>query len=228
MRPTPAALKGRLGRKASSPTEFFHGPAGVPDFGHVPNLVSIKLHDVDVVCRRALASWGARAALTCMGRGENTVGADALSIVVNRKRFHLIASVRHKRDHCLNTCQRFCLRCETCIGRAIRFANLPAFPCIASGEKFLGYCRHGGHIFLLPIFMEFLPARTICPICARSHTLATPGIIDGPSPSILEVTPSATLVSSPTAASATLRGSAINAAATPSPTPKAVRLSILP
>src|SRR5947208_1810852 len=65
-----------------------------------------------------------------------------------------------------------------------------------------------------------------CIVTSRSRTLGKPGIIEGPSPRVLTITPSASLVSSPMAASAVLHGSAISAVTTPSPTPNAVRLSI--
>src|SRR5262249_25500714 len=80
----------------SAPAEFLHRPPGVPDFRHVPDFVPLKIHDIDVVCRRALAGRRAGATLAGMGGRENTVGAHTLSLVVRGERLHGIASVRHE------------------------------------------------------------------------------------------------------------------------------------
>src|SRR6516165_7114713 len=51
----------------SGPAEFCHGPAGVPDLGHVADLAVLELHHVDVVAAGALARGGHRAALAGVG-----------------------------------------------------------------------------------------------------------------------------------------------------------------
>jgi hypothetical protein len=62
------------------PTEFFHGPSSVPDFGHVLNLVASEIHDINVVRCCALTCWGTWTALASMRGRKYTVGANALRV----------------------------------------------------------------------------------------------------------------------------------------------------
>src|SRR5271157_3058667 len=66
----------------SGPAEFLHGPAGVPDFRHVPDLVASEFHDIDVVRRRALAGRRTGTTLSGMGGGEHAIGANAVAVIV--------------------------------------------------------------------------------------------------------------------------------------------------
>src|SRR5215472_9690262 len=91
---SPASQRPRS--RASAPAEFLHGPAGVPDFCHVPDLVAGEIHDIDVIGGRALAGRRAGAALARMGGREDAIGAHAVPVVVGGKRLHVIAAVRHE------------------------------------------------------------------------------------------------------------------------------------
>src|SRR5262245_23623348 len=72
------------------PPELFERESVVPDLRHVPDLVAIELHDVDVVRSRALSRWWHRPALAGMGAGKDAVCADAPPRFVGRERLHLI------------------------------------------------------------------------------------------------------------------------------------------
>jgi hypothetical protein len=61
------AVHSTAGSWGSAPAEFLHGPSGIPDFRHLPDLFPVEIHHIDVVCRRALAGWRTWAALTGMG-----------------------------------------------------------------------------------------------------------------------------------------------------------------
>src|SRR5713101_67557 len=147
------------GNRRSAPTELLHGPSGVPDFRHMPDLVPIEIHDIDVVCTHALAGWRAGTALTSMGGGENAIGADAVSIIVRCKRLHDIASIGHEGEQPLHpvgvfpesssVSQRLGLRREARIGSAIRLADLPALTRFASLKELLGNCCDVRHVSLL-------------------------------------------------------------------------------
>jgi hypothetical protein len=68
----------------SAPAEFLHGPAGVPDFCHVPDFVPGEIHDIDVIGRRAFAGRRAGTALAGMGGREDAIGTHAVSIICRR------------------------------------------------------------------------------------------------------------------------------------------------
>ena len=71
---------------ALSPAEFLHGEAGVPDLGHVNDLVPIELHDIDVVSAGVTAGRRNRAALTSMRAMEHAVGGNIVPRRVCRER----------------------------------------------------------------------------------------------------------------------------------------------
>jgi hypothetical protein len=66
VRSRPATLD-TVGGELLDPAELLHGPAGVPDLGHVADLAVLELHHVDVVGAGALAGRGHRAALAAVG-----------------------------------------------------------------------------------------------------------------------------------------------------------------
>src|SRR5262249_19202389 len=71
------------------PAEFLHGQTGVPDFGHVADLVAVEVHHIDIVGLGALARRRARTALAAMRRMEDTIGGDVFSLLVGGERFDL-------------------------------------------------------------------------------------------------------------------------------------------
>src|SRR5436190_22891497 len=84
------------------PAEFPHGPAGLPDPGHVADLAVLELHHVDVVAAGALASWGHRAAFTAVGAGEHGVDTDVIALMVGGEGLDLIATVRDEHQQSLH------------------------------------------------------------------------------------------------------------------------------
>src|SRR5687768_16664492 len=73
--PVPIKVDGYV--SSAGPSQFAHRPAGVPDLGHVVDLVAFERHDIDVVGGGAFACGWQRTALASMGAVEHGVGADA-------------------------------------------------------------------------------------------------------------------------------------------------------
>src|SRR5262245_46993294 len=90
--------KGELPR----PAEFPHGPAGVPDLGHVADLAVLELHHVDIVGAGALAGWGHRAAVAAVGAREHGVGGDVFALMVGGEGLDRVARVREDNQHSLH------------------------------------------------------------------------------------------------------------------------------
>src|SRR5262249_37653694 len=138
----------------SGPTQLFHGYSGMPDLRHVSNLVTIKLHHIDIVAFHALPCGWAGTAVSSMRCEKDAVCADALSGVVGSKRFQFISSVRHEtqqRFHPVGifpqgfyTGKGFGLRRKCRIGFAVRFAAVPSLTRFAGLEElFRSLCnRH--------------------------------------------------------------------------------------
>src|SRR6266540_810958 len=78
----------------SSPTELFHRPARVPDLRHVLDLSVLEVHDVGVIRPRALARRRHGTAFAAVPAREDRVGADAIPLLIERERLHLVASIR--------------------------------------------------------------------------------------------------------------------------------------
>src|SRR5215467_9435621 len=85
-----------------APAEFPHGPARVPDLGHMTDLAVIELHHVDVVAAGALAGWGHRAALAAVGAGEHCVGAYVVALLVGGEGLDRIPSVGNEHEQSLH------------------------------------------------------------------------------------------------------------------------------
>src|SRR5206468_10124534 len=125
-----------------------HRPAGIPDFGHVTDFVAIKLHDVDVIGAGALPCWRAGTALTGMRCREYAVSAHAAALMICRKRFYDIPPIWHEGQQTLHPFgvglqradvgQRFRLRREARIRKAMGAASLPTFARLASLKELLG------------------------------------------------------------------------------------------
>src|SRR5690349_2982841 len=133
------------------PAEFPHGPAGVPDLGHVADLAVLELHHVGIVAAGALASWGHRAALAAVGAGEHGAGADSVALMVGGEELDRVAPVREQREHALHPLgvllerlhvrERLRLGREARAGPTVGTAYGPAFARLAGVEE--GSCRLG-------------------------------------------------------------------------------------
>src|SRR5262249_19523443 len=133
------------------PAEFPHGPAGVPDLGHVADLAVLELHHVDIVGAGALAGWGHRAAVAAVGAREHGVGGDVFALMVGGEGLDRVARVREDNQHSLHPVgvllkrlhvgERLRLRREARVWLAVGAAHGPAFARLAGVEK--GSCRLG-------------------------------------------------------------------------------------
>src|SRR5204863_9900089 len=90
------------GGELPGPAEFPHGPAGVPDLGHMADLAVLELHYVGIVAAGALASRGHRAALAAVSAGKHGAGADSIALMVGGEEADRIAPVRQEREHALH------------------------------------------------------------------------------------------------------------------------------
>src|SRR5215472_3540043 len=141
------------------PAEFPHGPASVPDLGHMADLAVLELHHVDVVGAGALAGGGHRAALASVGAGEHGVGADVVALMVGGEGLDRVGRVRDDHEHSLHPLgvllerlragERLGLGREARVGLAVGTAHGPAFSRLAGVEE--SSCRlsnglgGGGH-----------------------------------------------------------------------------------
>src|SRR5215475_1387446 len=133
------------------PAEFPHGPAGVPDLGHVADLAVLELHHIDIVGAGALACWGHWAALAGVGAREHGAGADVVALLVGGEGLDVVARVREDHEHCLHPVgvllerlhagERFGLGGEARAGLAVGTARGPAFARLAGVEEVS--CRLG-------------------------------------------------------------------------------------
>jgi len=136
------------------PTEFLHSPRCIPYLSHMPDFITIELHNVDVIARRPLAGGRAGATLAGMRAREHGVGADALPVIVGGKRLDLISRVGHERQkslhpfcvlfQALHVSERLRLRGKSSIGRTITVALVPPFPLFASLKELHG-CLFNRH-----------------------------------------------------------------------------------
>src|SRR5438309_1966252 len=109
----------------------------MPDLRHVPDLLTIKIHHIHIICLHTLASWGAGTTLASMRAREDAVCTDALPLSISAKGLQFIASVRHKCQQTLHpvrvllqvlhASKRLSLRRKSRIRCAVRFASLPSF-----------------------------------------------------------------------------------------------------
>src|SRR5262249_19711258 len=60
------------------PAEFFHGQPSMPYLGHVDDLVTFELHDIDVVGARLTSRRRNRTARASMSAMENAVGSNVV------------------------------------------------------------------------------------------------------------------------------------------------------
>src|SRR5437773_2107557 len=74
----------------------------MPDLRHVPDLVTVKLHYIHIVCPHALASWWAGTALASMRTQEDAVRTDALPFFISAKGLQLISPVGNERQQALH------------------------------------------------------------------------------------------------------------------------------
>src|SRR5262245_49724587 len=72
---------------ALNPAELLHSQAGVPDLGHVSDLVAVKLHHIDIVGLCAFARGRNRTAFAAMRAIEDAISADTVAPIIGCKRF---------------------------------------------------------------------------------------------------------------------------------------------
>ena len=119
----------------------------MPNLRHVAELVSGKLHHIDVIRARLFAgrlTWTAGAS---MRTREDTVGSDVVSLGISGKGFHLIATVGHNRHQslhpigvfrkCFDICERFGFCGECCIRSAVSLAGFPPLSSLTTAKKLL-------------------------------------------------------------------------------------------
>lgn len=131
------------------PAEILHREAGVPYLGHVNDLVTLELHDIDVVGARATARRRNRAAGARMGSMEDAVGSNVVPGGVCGERLHLVASVGQNRQNTLHPVRVLCERLyveqrlslggKRGVGCAIGAASLPSLTRLAGSEEGFGY-----------------------------------------------------------------------------------------
>src|SRR5216683_650202 len=129
------------------PTQFLQSPAGIPDLGHVPDLVAVELHRIDVVRFGALAGRR-RATLSGMRAGEYRKGRDVVSFGIHGERLQVVAAVGHDFHQALHPVgvlleradlsQRLGLTGKRCVGLAVRLARLPTLALFAGVEELCG------------------------------------------------------------------------------------------
>src|SRR6266446_5560682 len=113
----------------------------MPDLRHVPDLVTVKLHHIHIVCFHTLAGWWTGATVTSMSTGEDAVRTDAPALLIRGKGLQVISSVRNKRQQTLHPVRvllqvpyvrkRLGLRRKRRIRLAVLLAPLPALPRLA-------------------------------------------------------------------------------------------------
>src|SRR5215472_3568244 len=152
-------------RELLDPAEFLHGPARVPDLGHMADLAVLELHHVDIVAAGALAGWRHRAAFGAVSTREHGVGADVIALLVGGEGLDRVATVRNEHEQPLHplgvllkrpqVSERFRLSGEARVWLTVGTAHGPAFACLAGVEERpcrlgdgLGGSGHGG----LPLF----------------------------------------------------------------------------
>ena len=74
----------------------------MPNLRHVADLVSGKLHHIDIIRARLFASRLTWTAGASMRTREHAVGSDVVSLGISGKGFHLIAAIRHNRHQALH------------------------------------------------------------------------------------------------------------------------------
>jgi hypothetical protein len=79
------------------PAEFLQGQSGVPDFCHVNDPVTFKLHDVNIIGARASSRWWNRTTRARVRRVKHTVGRHVVSNCIGGERLDLIPSIRKNR-----------------------------------------------------------------------------------------------------------------------------------
>src|SRR5262249_38516710 len=75
------------------PAKLLHRQAGVPDLRHVPDFVSVEVHNVHVVGFHALAGGWARTTRASVRAQKDTVRGDVLAVGIGSKGLQLVAAI---------------------------------------------------------------------------------------------------------------------------------------
>src|SRR5437867_1488686 len=89
-------------RGSGYPAELFHGQSSMPDLRHVPNLLTLEIHHIHIVCLHALASWWAGATLASMSARKDAIRTDALPLIISAEGLQFISSVRNEGQQTLH------------------------------------------------------------------------------------------------------------------------------
>ena len=68
--------------RSSTPTELAHGVAVIPDLGHVPDTVTVELHDIDVIRLHSPGRGRYRPSIASMGTPENGKAHHLVAVIV--------------------------------------------------------------------------------------------------------------------------------------------------
>src|SRR5712691_9057371 len=110
----------------------------MPDLRHVPDLVTVKLHHIHIVCPHTLARWWAGATRASMRTREDAVRRDALPLIISAKGLRFISPANNEHQQTLHpvrvlmhrphVSERLGLRRKRSIRLTVLFASLPSFP----------------------------------------------------------------------------------------------------
>src|SRR5262249_24633984 len=125
-----------------------HRQPSMPYFGHVDDLVTIELHDIDVVGASTTSRRRNRAAGAGMGAMEHAVNGNTVPRHIGGERHYLVVSVGQHGHHTLHPFrvlrerlyleQWLGLGTKAGVGRAIGAARLPSLTGLARGEEGFG------------------------------------------------------------------------------------------
>src|SRR5262249_41800555 len=119
-----------------------------PYFGHVDDLVTLELHDIDVVGASTVSRRRNRATGSAMGAMEHAVDGNVVPRLIGGEGHYLVVSVGQYGHHTLHPFrvlrerfypeQRLGLGAKGGGGRAIGAARLPSLARLAGGEEGFG------------------------------------------------------------------------------------------
>jgi len=117
----------------------------IPDLGHMPDLIALKLHDIHVVRLKAFTCGRNRATDFGVRATENPIDDCAIANRVNTEGTDLVMTVRHRSKHRLhpfrislqrrNIFKGVRLRSKTCIVMAILPTYVPTLPRLTGIKK---------------------------------------------------------------------------------------------
>jgi hypothetical protein len=145
----------------SYPAERFDREARVPDLRHVPDLVAVELHDVDVVRRHLFARWREGPPRAGVGAMKDGIGRDVAPILVSREGNEFVVAVRHEAQQAshpiavllqaLHIDEWLGLRGKCCSRRAVGFASLPTLAGLTGDEELVRDFSDRCHVTKTPM-----------------------------------------------------------------------------